>query len=159
VDFTIVDFVADMRAPTPSAAAEIVTPNIEELLAEVRSLQDQLYGLMENRLDEKRSELSEMQRRLKQASPAGHLPTYRQRLDDLTSRANRGLSHRLELQRSRVSAVSGRLKVLDPNQILERGYAIVTQANGQVVTNIAQAQPGEKLEVRVSDGQFKVEKL
>jgi exodeoxyribonuclease VII large subunit len=159
IDFTIVDFVADMRAPTPSAAAEIVTPNIEDLRAGVRNLQDELYSLMENRLDEKRNELNEMKRCLKQASPAGDLPTYRQRLDDLTGRANRSLSHRLELQRSRVSALSGRLKVLDPNQILERGYAIVTQANGQVVTNIAQAQPGEKLDVRVSDGQFKVEKL
>ncbi|MEI6046452.1 MAG: exodeoxyribonuclease VII large subunit [Chloroflexota bacterium] len=159
IDTTIVDFVADLRAPTPSAAAEIVTPNIEDLRAEVLGLQDELYSLMENQLDEKRNDLNERQRRLKQASPAGQLPTYRQRLDELTSRAGRSLNHRLELEHTKVHALSGRLKVLDPHQILVRGYAIITQANGQVLTSVSQALPGETLNVRVSDGQFKVERL
>lgn len=158
-DTTIVDYVADVRAPTPSAAAELVTPDIEEQRAEVRYLQDTLYSLMENALDEKRSDLSDMARRLKLASPVGKIPAMRQRLDDLTARAELSLENRIKLQRAEVNALASRLRVLDPRQILERGYAIVTQAKGKVVTSVKQAQPGEELDVRVSDGQFKVEKI
>jgi exodeoxyribonuclease VII large subunit len=158
-DYTIVDYVADVRAPTPSAAAELVTPDIEDLRDEVLSLQDQLYSSLENVLDEKRSELSDIERRLRLASPAGKLPVLRQRLDDLTNRASLHLNHRLRLYRAEVNSLASSLKVLDPRQILERGYAIVTNEAGEVITGNEQVQAGETLEVRVSKGNFKVEKL
>lgn len=159
IDFTIVDYVADLRAPTPSAAAELVTPDIAELREEVQGLQDILYSSIQNVLDEKRSDLAATERRLKQVSPDRQFASLRQRLDELSNRASLTLNHRLKLQRTEVNALASRLKVLDPRQILERGYAIVTHETGQVVTQVNQAQPGETLDIRVSDGSFKAEKL
>ncbi len=156
IDFTIVDFVADVRAPTPSAAAELVTPDIEELRLSVVSLQDSLYALMQNLLDEKRADLEDEKRHLKIASPAGRVPQFRLRLDELSARTTRSLEYRLRLQKAEVNALSSRLKVLDPRQILERGYALVTTSDGQVITSPTQIQPNQSLNIRVSDGSFKV---
>ncbi len=159
IDFTIVDFVADVRAPTPSAAAELVALDISELKEEVAALEDGLFSSMQNMIDQKRSYLAETQRRLKVNSPKGTIPTFRQRIDDLTNRATLHLNHRLKLDRAGVNALAGQLKVLDPRQILERGYAVITRPDGQVVSSVNQVPPGEKLDVRVSDGKFAVEKL
>jgi len=158
IDYTIVDYVADVRAPTPSAAAELVTPDITELRQAVIELQDRLYSTIEDVLDEKRSELAETQHRLKIASPVGRIPSLRQRIDEMTARTRRSLDYRFKLQKAEVNALANQLKVLDPRQILERGYAIVTQTDGQVITKVGQVAPGQKLEVRVSDGKFSVEK-
>jgi len=158
IDYTIVDYVADVRAPTPSAAAELVTPDITELRQAVIELQDRLYSTIEDVLDEKRSELAETQHRLKIASPVGRIPSLRQRMDEMTARTRRSLDYRFKLQKAEVNALANQLKVLDPRQILERGYAIVTQTDGQVITKVGQVAPGQKLEVRVSDGKFSVEK-
>jgi len=155
-DTTIVDYVADMRAPTPSAAAELVAPDLSELRQEVEVWRDNLYASMADQLDARRYELSELNRRLQSASPAHRLANLRQRIGDMQRQSALHVKHRIELNRARVNSVEGRLVALNPRQILERGYAIVTNSEGQVIKNAKGVQMGDELNVQVSDGQFAV---
>lgn len=157
IDYTIVDYVADLRAPTPSAAAELVAPHLDELREEVRNLADRVYIALQNKLDEDRNELDSVNRRLILSSPVARIAAIRRRLQEVKERNSMHLHHSLELRQARVSALSSRLKVLNPNQILERGYAIVSRtADGRVITNTQEIAPGEALQVRVKDGTFGV---
>ncbi len=156
-DFTIVDFVSDLRAPTPSAAAELCSPHLDELRDEVRDQADRLYVSLQDKLDEHRSNLQELARTLKLASPELRIASLRLRLHDMNERRELYQRHRLQLERARVISLSSRLKVMNPRQILERGYAIVTRASdGSVITSAAAIRPEEKLLVRVKDGSFDV---
>ncbi len=157
VDYTIVDYVSDLRAPTPSAAAELVAPHLDELRDEVRSLTDRAYIALQNKLDEDRAELEGVNRRLILSSPVARIATIRRRLEEVKERNTMHLHHSLELRQARVGSVASRLKVLNPNQILERGYAIVSrEADGRVITDVGEIKAGEKLQVRVKTGTFGV---
>ena len=155
IDFTIVDYVADLRAPTPSAAAELVAPDLEELRDEVNTQSNRLYIALQNQLDQQRSDLSVVEQRLQVVSPQARFANYRQRLLDFNQDAKLYLRHSIELHQTRVSALASRLQVLNPQQILERGYAIVTrQADGSVISETSQINNGEPLQIRVKDGTF-----
>jgi exodeoxyribonuclease VII large subunit len=155
IDYTIVDYVADLRAPTPSAAAELVAPHLDELREEVRGLADRVYVALQNKLDEQKDALESVNRRLLLSSPVARIAAIRRRLSEVKERNRMYLDHSLELRQARVSALSSRLKVLNPNQILERGYSIVTRAqDGQVITDAGQVVAGENLQVRVKNGSF-----
>jgi exodeoxyribonuclease VII large subunit len=157
VDVTIADFVADMRAPTPSAAAELVVPDREQLLADVGGLRDRLSELMRGQLADCWSDLDHTGRVLARVSPRPDLRQRRQRLDDLVRQATAGLRHRLTLEGQTVAALAGRLQALDPSAVLARGYAVVTDtATNRVVQDAASVQPGERLRVQVSSGHFGV---
>lgn len=157
IDYTIVDYVADLRAPTPSAAAELVAPHLDELREEVRSLADRVYVALQNRLDDHKTELENVNRRLLLSSPVARIAAIRRRLNEVRERNRMYVGHSLELRQTRVSALASRLKVLNPHQILERGYAIVNRTgDGQVVTDPGQVQTGENLQVRVKEGTFGV---
>ncbi len=158
IDFTIVDFVADMRAPTPSAAAELVSPDILDLQSEVLTLEDTLYTSFQYLLDEYNSEVNELERRLLLASPAGRLAQLHQRISDTLGKADRELSHRLQVNKLEVNSLEYRLKVLNPQQILERGYAIVTDSDSNVViSDISQINPNTNIRIRVKNGEFGAE--
>lgn len=157
VDYTIVDYVSDLRAPTPSAAAELVAPHLDELRDEVRSLADRVYIALQNKLDEDRAGLEGVNRRLILSSPVARIVAIRRRLAELKDRNAINMHHSLELRQARVGALASRLKVLNPNQILERGYAIVSrEADGRVITDTSEIREGEKLQVRVKNGTFGV---
>ncbi|MEW5958092.1 MAG: exodeoxyribonuclease VII large subunit [Chloroflexota bacterium] len=153
VDFTIADFVADVRAPTPSAAAELVAPDRLELRRLLREQQLALLGAAQQLVAAARSRVQARQWALGRVSPQAQFNNYRQQVDALTGRAARSLQHRLSLQRVRVNNLAAQLGALDPRSTLRRGYAIV-QKGLTVVTQIGQVSPGEKLTVQVSDGSF-----
>jgi exodeoxyribonuclease VII large subunit len=154
-DFSLADFAADRRAPTPSAAAEIVTPDQMDLRRRLFELSARLTGLMEERLFERRRKVTEQLRTLQHFSPAVRLVQARQQVDDLTSRLLTTLQHNLSLRRERLKGLMGRLEGVSPLATLERGYAIVRRVDdGQVVRSVAQVAAGDELRVRVSDGEF-----
>ncbi len=156
-DFTLADFVADLRAPTPSAAAELATPNRLELLTDLRALTERLAGALQSRVRERRWVLAERTAVLGGLSPRAQLANSRQRLDELTLRTTSAMRHQLEISRHQVSGLTHRLAALSPLAILQRGYAVVTRANtARVIRSAAEVQPGDPLDVRVSRGQFKV---
>jgi exodeoxyribonuclease VII large subunit len=158
-DTTIIDYVADLRAPTPSAAAELAAPDIAGLVDDIAGLNEQLALGLQRRVDHARADLAEQQRRLAQRSPATRLMRDRQTVDELLRRAGAQLAHQAALRRARLDGARAQLTTLSPLATLERGYAIVRRtADGQVVTAAEQATIGAELEVTVKDGSFRVKR-
>lgn len=155
-DFTIADFAADLRAPTPTAAAELVTPNRADLLVTLSEMKQRLERAMRSRLDAQRWALEDWLRRLRFRSPQARLRTDRQRLDELSHRSEVAMEHALRLQRTRLLSLEQRLAALNPRSVLERGYAVVSQLDGTLVRSVSQVNPDERLNVQVQDGSFGV---
>lgn len=154
-DFTIADFVADVRAPTPSAAAELAVRDQIELRQQIDLWVELLGDSMGRRLSLTRQVLEQQQRALRRLSPQARLDVYRQQVDDLGQRADRALVNRLALRRSALAGLKARLAVLSPLATLERGYAIVRREDsGEVVRSVNQVHAGDGLEIRVQDGEF-----
>jgi len=154
-DFTIADFVADERAPTPSAAAELAVPDQAEMRGWLAEQGDRLGVSMGRRLDEARQAVIQSEALLRRFSPRTRLDAQRQYVDDLSQRAARAVGHRLTLKRAALQGLEARLATLSPTATLERGYAIVRRAEtGLVVCRVDQVQAGEDLLIRVQDGEF-----
>jgi exodeoxyribonuclease VII large subunit len=157
-DFTIADFVADLRAPTPSAAAEIATPDRAELSTAVRRARERLARAFAGSLAAQRWALDRQADALRILSPRAQVASARQRLDDLLSRAASSVHHRLSLNRADLSGLSQTLRAVGPSAVLARGYAVVSQMqSGMVVRSVADVAPGDALRVRVADGTFEAE--
>jgi exodeoxyribonuclease VII large subunit len=154
-DFTIADFVADLRAPTPSAAAELTTPDREEMSSQLAALRARLASALSDDLRARRIALQSQTRALSHLSPQARLANLRQRTDDLISQATWTVSHLLQLRRERLTGALARLDALNPLAVLERGYAVVRR-DGRLVRSVSQVSRDDRLAVRVSDGEFDV---
>jgi exodeoxyribonuclease VII large subunit len=153
-DFTIVDFVADLRAPTPSAAAELATPNISDFQLDLNQQIIMLTTLMNDHLGDLRHNLTASQRALGHLSPVRQVATLRQRLDDWTERLERAQKQRFANLRERLNTRTAALNAANPEAILARGYAIVTHSDsGKRVTMDAQA--GDGITIQLHDGELK----
>jgi exodeoxyribonuclease VII large subunit len=154
-DFTIADFVADRRAPTPSAAAELAVPDQVELRQRIGGWASRLATNVEHRLAQARRALDQEQVALQRLSPQGRVDSQRQQVDDLTRQAGRALGHTLALRRAALVGLEARLAALGPLATLERGYAIVRREDsGVVVRSVDQVRAGDALAIRVQDGEF-----
>lgn len=155
VDFTIADFVADVRAPTPSGAAEIVVPDREQWLRAVNSLAARFGRLGQRAVEDRAQSLDWLSRRLAQASPTAvversvsRLANLRQRLNMSARETVSAASHRLELAMRGLHSVS-------PLATLDRGYAIVEDASsGKVLLNASDATPGDDIRARLAQGEL-----
>lgn len=157
-DFTIADFVADVRAPTPSAAAELVSAvSVDDLRAQVDAAFDRLTLALSEMLSARRAALNEQRAHLRRLSPVLQLRLARQRAFELQARAAVAVRHHLDLARERHNQLVRTLGAVSPVAVLQRGYAIVRTSRGVIVRSVKDAQPGEALTVRVSDGEFGVE--
>ena len=157
-DFTLCDFAADLRAPTPTAAAELATQiTILDLRAAISDLQSRISASTLNLIAEQKNVLSSLIAQLRYVSPARRIQSERQRVDELARRAYSSLVHRVRLQSTHVKGMQRRLEALSPLAVLSRGYAVVTRKDdGSVVSRVAQAS--DVMNVRVSDGEFEVKK-
>ena len=155
-DFTLCDFSADLRAPTPTAAAELATQTtIDDLHSLLSTFYSRISSLTLDLLAEQKAVVSSLISRLRYVSPERSIQSEYQHLDDLSRRAFSALNHRIQLQVSNVDGISKRLQSLNPEGVLSRGYAIITRNDdGAVVSKVSQAR-GE-MKVRVSDGEFEV---
>jgi exodeoxyribonuclease VII large subunit len=153
-DFTIADFASDLRAPTPTAAAELATPDRGDLLDSIRETQTRLERIVQANLKNLRWSLDALERRLQQRSPRWVIASDRQRLDDLLRRVAISLGHELALRKIRIRGLEQNLSALNPLAILERGYAVVSHQDGQTVRHIDQVALNDLLTVRLSDGEF-----
>ncbi len=157
-DFTIADFAADLRAPTPSAAAELATPDKQDLVAQLTNLQRGLGGALSARLESIRWRLDGAARALRVLSPGGRMLNLAQRLDELGIRAERALAGWLRARRQELAGLERALASVNPLATLARGYAIVTRADSDlVVTDSAQVDAGDRLWVQVHRGRFAAE--
>ncbi len=157
-DFTLCDFASDLRAPTPTAAAELATQTaLDDLKTDLAFFASRLSNLTLGLLADHRALIFSLASRLRYVSPERRIQSELQRLDELSRRAISSLAHRLQLQSTRTNAMSKRLESLNPEGILLRGYAIITRkSDGKVVSRVSQAQ-GD-MSVRVSDGEFDIKK-
>ena len=156
-DFTIADFAADLRAPTPTAAAELATPDQFDLRRNLTKLSRNLATSLKTILRTHRWTLTEKKNRLQQQSPQARLRTDRQRLDDMSYQAKLALNHYLKLHQTRLDGLAHQLNSMNPISILGRGFAIVEKSDQNIVRSVSQVIAGDLLEVRVSDGSFPVE--
>ena len=157
-DFTLTDFASDLRAPTPTAAAELATPvTLFDLASAMSDLNQRAQMAMAALLERGRVECSNIESRLRFYSPARRLQSERQRADEWARRLLAAQSHRLVLEASRLEGLGKRLDALNPFQVLARGYAVVTRpADGSLIRKVGQVKAGDALRVRVSDGEFGV---
>ncbi|MCJ7738801.1 MAG: exodeoxyribonuclease VII large subunit [Anaerolineae bacterium] len=157
-DFSLADFVADLRAPTPSAAAELVVQDQFDLRAQVVGLAVRATSLLHATLDGDRLRLTEQERALRHLSPGVQIAQARQHVDDLLGRSQASVGHEFALWRERLAGVSGRLAGFSPVGTLARGYAIVRHsATGDVVSSVQDVSAGDLLAIRVLDGEFDAE--
>lgn len=157
-DTTVVDYVADLRAPTPSAAAELAVPDLRLLLDLIATQRQALDDALRQALDTHTAALDTLGHRLRLRSPQARLDAQRQALDTSLRRATAQLTHGLALRRAQVQGLATTLAALDPRATLGRGYAIVTRASdGTLVSDPAQVGRGETLAIRVRGGQLDAE--
>jgi len=154
VDFTIADFVADVRAPTPSAAAELITPDREEVRSTLEAYAATLDAILSDQIRQYRLQVQSNERALAHLSPKVKLINSRQRLDEASGRMQDALKHALALKRERVNGRIAQLNAYNPLNVLARGYAVVRKESGEVVRSVAQVAADERLIIRVSDGVF-----
>jgi exodeoxyribonuclease VII large subunit len=154
-DFTIADFVADLRAPTPSAAAELAVPDRADLQQQLATDRQRLARSMDRLLSQMHQALQGYTRSLQRLSPQARVDMHRQQVDDLMRRASHALAYRLNLRRSGLAGSEARLAALSPLATLERCYAIVRLSDGgDVVRRADQVRAGDALAIRVQDGEF-----
>lgn len=155
-DFTIADFVADLRAPTPSAAAAAVTADRSEVGAQLAAVIQRLNQQALRRIADERMDLRQHQQRLLRVHPQRQLDLRRQQLDDRQRRLQQTMRSRLDRSADRRAAASLRLDALNPRRVLERGYSIVQTEDGRVVTTPATLFGGDTLRVQSAGGEYRV---
>ena len=154
VDFTIADFVADLRAPTPSAGAEILTQHWVELRERMRQLKERLLMSLKREVLLKRRSLETLAAKLK--SPRDQLREKSQRLDELALNLERSINLIIERRQMHLERLMSKLNALSPLNVLSRGYALVQTQDRHVIRKASEVGAGQKLLLRFSDGEVEV---
>lgn len=154
-DVTLADLVADVRAPTPSAAAELCTPDGAAVADDLRAAQRALTGLMRDDVERRAEDLHEQRRALQRASPAQRTEQLRQRLDDRLRTSEAFLRRAVLVHQERLGARRAELGALNPAAVLDRGYALVSDADsGELVRGASGGYTDRPLHIRVAGGAF-----
>ena len=152
IDWTICDMVSDLRAPTPSAAAELVVQNREELIQRLKDLKVRIQNGVQNHLERKRSELLNLENSYALKQPMMLIQQFSQRLDELFRQLG-NYSKALVTQKKQVfQNLVGRLHALSPLSILERGYSLSFDKQGNVLKTASKIKVGDSIKTRLSDG-------
>jgi exodeoxyribonuclease VII large subunit len=154
VDFSISDFVADLRAPTPSAAAELAVPDRQEIINNILWMLRKMYGTIQNEIELQQEKLQNLINSYSFRRTPDQVRQHQQRLDELTRSLERSQKYRMEMLRQRVDAFSQKLGVLAPESVLKRGYAICFRSDDrQIVKNANQLAPDDKITVKLYQGE------
>jgi len=156
-DITIIDYVADQRAPTPSAAAELVVPDRRETARQLSALAAQLRQQVRERLAAGEHRLQAMQTSYALKRPVLIIDQALQDLDRLQDTAQRSLTVRLERAGEQLNQLKQQLKILNPLAVLERGYSVISNASGKVLTSVSQIAVKDQLRIRLHDGRLQTE--
>lgn len=151
-DVTIADFVADLRAATPSNAAELVAPDVSELRDAIRSASARLDQAIDRGLSQRRTALTELASRRVMQSPTGFIDQRRLELDSIRLRLDAAATGRLHRERQEFARLAAKLDALSPLKVLGRGYSIALDAEGRAVREAGQLKAGDKLDLRLSRG-------
>lgn len=153
-DFSVADLVADMRAPTPSAAAELAVPEISVISAAIEGTMEQIRAGYLRRLSESERSLEAQMALISALSPRSRLNNAEQRLDELTARIRTGMHNRLDRAEQSLKATASVISALDPLGVMARGFSLTSNENG-IVTASSQLSVGDSVTVKLSDGSVK----
>lgn len=151
-DFTIADFVADLRAPTPSAAAELAVPEMDTVYEAVRLQSMRMKRALQSRVERMRANVKLFASAKAFRLLENRLMSERQSLDNTRELASRGVKERISRARAELNQLSVKLRALDPSAVLERGYAILTDENGRAISGVATMQAGDRVAIKMHDG-------
>lgn len=155
IDFTIADFVADLRAPTPSAAAELVTPDKEELLSSLIYNNKQLAHSMQRKLRQLQQTITWSEKHLSQQHPKRRLAEQTQRLDFYEATLKRLQYNLLNARQAALQTLGAKLSALSPLATLKRGFSIATIEKDQhILTHADQVKPGDKIHLQLMQGKI-----
>jgi exodeoxyribonuclease VII large subunit len=154
-DVTIADYVADLRAPTPSAAAELAVFDYRQFEEQRQAYQNALERAAARHVERCRYQLEQYRLRLQLHDPVRQIREKRQRLADLEDDLRRRMEYRLQEARHRLALISGRMHGLSPLDKISRGYGFLTDADGRRVEHSADVSIGDCITVRISDGRMK----
>lgn len=157
-DFTIFDFVADLRAPTPSAAAELAVPDIREDIAFVQTVVYECEANLLQRVNDEKERLEMIKERLRYRSPSMLIDQKIQTVDTLMTSALLSVQRKLDSETARLSSTAARLDALSPLKVMARGYSIVTK-DEKIVASSKALKKGDRITVGFSDGERKCEVL
>ena len=153
-DTTIADFVADLRAPTPSAAAELAVADVTAWLQALDEDALQLQRIMQRMIKDARSRLRECELRMRYAKPQQRFMQQKQRLDEYEERLRRAMQSLLEQTRHQLALIEERLRRLSPYEKLESGYGCILTEDGRRIRSVSQVAPGEVVQIYLADGRM-----
>ena len=156
-DFTIADFVADLRAPTPSAAAELAVADFRQILQNIAGLRDRMQKAMQRMAELGRAQLMQYQMRFQYLNPEAKLRDNRQRLADLDELLRRAMKNRIAEERHMLGIYLERYRGLSPLYKLNQGYSFVSDREGNGIISTEQVHSGDLLEISVTDGVIEAE--
>jgi len=156
-DTTLADYAADMRAPTPTGAAVLVTPNKADLLDGILGLQAELDDVIDRLIRQSRQTVLATQSKLNFLSPINRIRNNQQRLDEVALRLERVFNHSVRMVQSHLAGLDARLNTLNPLKVLQRGYAIVSDDQGRILSSVKGSKPGDAIHVLLSDGTLDAE--
>ena len=156
-DFTIADFVADLRAPTPSAAAELAVADFRQILQNIAGLRDRMQKAMQRMAELGRAQLMQYQMRFQYLNPEAKLRDNRQRLADLDELLRRAMKNRIAAERHMLGIYLERYRGLSPLYKLNQGYSFVSDREGNGIISTKQVHSGDLLEISVTDGVIEAE--
>ena len=151
-DFTIADFAADLRAPTPSAAAELCCPDYRELVSSLEDAAEEAQGLAADRLKEARAMLASLKGSAAMANPHNAITLKAERLGALRTRLDSGVKTALMASEAKLVAMMEKLKAIGPNEVIKRGYAIVTDSDGRILKSVSELEINESIKLRMAGG-------
>ena len=154
-DVTIADYVADLRAATPSNAAELAVPDQNEVYGRLLSAEKRLEGEMGHRLAQYRRRLDRLAKSRAMTQPGAYFQTKRLLLDYQSRRLNQALERTVAQDRERLAGLAAALDAMSPMKVLGRGYAIARNEEGRVLSSVKQTGAGEKLTLRLADGSLR----
>ena len=155
-DFTLADFAADVRAPTPSVAAELLVPDRDELRRRVATLQARLHRQQRQQLRQAMQRADRAGLRLEAQRPRARLDLLCRRQADSLRRLGAAWQRRLEREQSRLRGLARSLETVSPLATVARGYALLQHEDGRLIRSTAQADVGDRVEARLADGTLKL---
>lgn len=156
-DFTIVDYVSDLRAPTPSAAAEIAVPLLSDLKNEINSSKNYLDAYISNFLMNKYTEVDMLKKNLELRNPKEYIKNQYAYIGLIRSMLNDNANKRITLEKEKLAKFSSLLNAHNPLNILNKGYSIIMDMDGEVLCNVSEIKKQEAIQIRVKDGEIPIQ--
>lgn len=157
-DFTICDFVSDLRAPTPSAAAELAVPDKNELIAYYNSQRQYIYSMIDSKLQSHYKELKAIQGEISANSPVTQINNYYSNLKVFKEKVLTGLKFDFEKNAQKINSLANQLEALNPVSVLKRGYSF-SEKDGKVLTSVKQVKTDDVININLSDGKISAKVL